>query len=62
MDGYQFYAAVRSQSPQHIPFLFISGQEATRLIVDPLCGVVGYLSKPFRISDLLEMIDHALAR
>lgn len=58
MDGYQFLLAVRAdETGQPIPFLFISGQEATLLLEEPsLTGIVGYLSKPFAVDDLLTIV------
>jgi CheY-like chemotaxis protein len=61
MDGFQFLTAVRARSWKHIPFLFISGQEATSFQKDPSFGTVGYLSKPFGVPELLEMITRILA-
>lgn len=63
MDGFQFLAAVRAQ-PQwrSIPFLFISGQEDSGIVHDPVAGVVGYLSKPFHVPALLAMIDQMLRK
>lgn len=61
MDGFQFLNAVRSRSWKHIPFLFVSGQEATGLLKDPAQAPVGYLSKPFSINELLGMIGRILA-
>ena len=57
-DGYQFMLAVRrEEADHHIPFLFISGQETTYLLDQPsLNGVIGYLSKPFSVADLLAIV------
>lgn len=61
-DGYQFMLAVRrEEADQHIPFLFISGQEATYLLDQPSPnGVIGYLSKPFSVPDLLAIVADAV--
>jgi CheY-like chemotaxis protein len=63
MDGYQFLKAVRA-NPQwkHIPFLFISDQEATGLVVDPEFVVIGYLYKPFGVPQLLDMAGRLRSR
>jgi CheY-like chemotaxis protein len=57
-DGYQFMLSVRQEALwKHIPFLFISGQEATYLFDRPSpTGVIGYLSKPFPLDDLLAVV------
>lgn len=65
MDGYQFMLAVRANPAwRSIPFLFISGQEETRLLTDSssigAARKVGYLSKPFALPDFVEMIDQML--
>ncbi len=61
MDGFQFLKAVRSRSWSHIPFLFVSGQEATLLIKEMSEAAIGYLSKPFTVPDLLNMIERVIA-
>jgi CheY-like chemotaxis protein len=63
MDGYQFLKAVRA-NPQwkHIPFLFVSGQEATNLVEDPKFGAIGYLCKPFGVPELLYMVGRLRSR
>lgn len=65
MDGYQFMLAVRKKPAwRSIPFLFISAQEETRLLVDSSSVAepckVGYLSKPFALPGFLEMIERML--
>jgi CheY-like chemotaxis protein len=60
MDGFQFLATVREQFSKRTPFLFISGQEATNLIHDPAQGKIGYLSKPFNVAELLDMVARIL--
>ena len=60
MNGYQFLAAVRSDFSKHIPFLYISGLEATSLLHDPVQGTIGYLNKPFNVAELLDMIARIL--
>jgi two-component system response regulator MprA len=61
MNGYQFFQAVRHEpSWKRIPFLFVTGQEATSFINDPVMGTIAYLSKPFRITDLLDMVERLL--
>ena len=65
MDGYQLMRAVRANEAwRGIPFLFVSGQEETRVLVDPsavgAARKVGYLSRPFGGPALVEMIERML--
>ena len=62
MDGYQLMDMIHQNTLwQHIPFLFISGQEATTFVDQPTdTRVIGYLSKPFPINDLLTVIKQVL--
>ena len=65
MDGYQLMRAVRANEAwRSIPFLFVSGQEETRLLVDPsavgAARKVGYLSRPFGGPALVGMIERML--
>ena len=62
IDGYQFLQAVRkSESGDPTLFLFISAQEATDILETPTAdGVVGYLSKPFEVDALLQVVAHVM--
>jgi|SRR5690554_3122439 len=61
MDGFQFLLAVRkNRSWANIPFLFISGQEATCFVQDAAYGAVAYMTKPFEVSELLDLVGRML--
>ncbi len=64
MDGYQFYHAVRAEEKwRDIPFIFLSAKSKLRHDVEQRgLKVHGYVTKPFRVEDLLstvsELIQH----
>ena len=64
LGGFQLLKQTRKLLPMHIiPFVFISGQEATKIFDQATPeGVWGYLSKPFAIADLLKVVAHVVGQ
>ena len=64
MGGFQLMKQTRLLLPQHIiPFVFVSGQEATKIFDRPTPeGVFGYISKPFAVADLLKAVRHVVSQ
>ncbi len=62
INGYELLQQTRGLLPEiKIPFVFISGQEATMIFDQPTPeGVFGYVSKPFEVAVLLKIVRHAL--
>jgi len=64
MDGYDFFKAV-SDNPllNHIPFIFLSGRSTPEDVrLGKMLGVDDYITKPFKIEDLLAIIAGKIAR
>lgn len=64
MGGYQFYKRVRNNPTwAAIPFVFLTGYEFlsdNEIGYGRALGVSGYLSKPIRAADLLNVVDEQL--
>jgi CheY-like chemotaxis protein len=63
-DGYELLNAIRTHTPR-IPLIAMSGARASgavdQLAMAERLGAVAILDKPFRPSNLVEMIDRAIA-
>lgn len=61
MDGISLLEAVKSNVPEDIPFLFVTGLNITTNTTNsPEQGVVGYLHKPFDVDELLNIVSDVL--
>lgn len=64
MDGYAFHEIIKkSENLNHIPFLFLSAKnDSDEMEKCALLGVDHFLSKPFKIKDLINMIEIKIER
>jgi len=64
LDGYDLFKATSSNPVlNHIPFIFLSARSAPEDVrFGKMLGVDDYLTKPFRIEDLLAVIEGKISR
>ncbi|MBD3226899.1 MAG: response regulator [Candidatus Lokiarchaeota archaeon] len=62
LDGYDFYIEVtKNREWNDIPFIFLSGKNKPDDVkFGKLLGVDDYITKPFNLSDLLEMVNNKI--
>ncbi len=62
IDGIELLKQIRSQYPS-IPVIMLTASKTVRTIVQAMkIGAVDYLSKPFEVEELLDLVDYTLAR